>query len=63
MRHTQPLTADEQRIDSVLRDRHRSHADQDKALTLFRLAQRESSDRPKLLERTADILLGSTVDG
>lgn len=58
MRHTQPLTADEQRIDDALRSQHRSHADQDRALTLFRMAHRGPRDARVLrLERVADLLV------
>jgi hypothetical protein len=57
VRHTQPLTADEQRIDVVMRKAHRTHADQDAALSLFRLAQLQRDKREVLLERTADLLL------
>jgi hypothetical protein len=42
MRHTQPLTAEEQRIDLAMRKEHRSHAQQDAALSSYRLAQRVS---------------------
>lgn len=58
MRHTQPLTADEQRIDELLRSQHRSHVDQDKALTLFRMAHRGTREvRAQRLERVADYLV------
>lgn len=58
MRHTQPLTADEQRIDDALRAQHRSHVDQDKALTLFRMARRGTQEtRAERLERVADLLV------
>jgi hypothetical protein len=55
MRLTQPLTADESRIDLALRKQYRKHADQDRALTLFRMA-RKTSDQ-SMLERVADLLL------
>lgn len=61
MRHTQPLTADEQRVDEVMRKQHRSHAEQDAALSCYRLAQRQPSNRSALLERTADFLLGGSA--
>lgn len=58
MRHTQPLTADEQRVDSAMRKQHRTHAAQDEALILFRLARRDRLDvRSERLERVADLLL------
>ena len=56
MRHTQPLTADEERIDSALRKQHRTHADQDRALTLYRAALRFNDERS--FERVADLMLG-----
>jgi hypothetical protein len=56
------LTADEQKVDSALRIQHRTHADQDAALTLFRLAHRASSDvRSERLERVADLLVGKEL--
>jgi len=61
MRHTQPMTAEEQRIDQAMRKEHRSHAQQDAALSAFRLAQIQPSSRPALLERTEDLLLGGSV--
>jgi hypothetical protein len=57
VRHTQPLTADENRIDEVMRKQHRSHAQQDGALSAFRLAQLKREQRELLLERTADFIL------
>jgi hypothetical protein len=58
MRHTQPLTADEQRIDAALAKGHRSHAECDKALTAYRYALRTPAHRARELERVADMLLG-----
>ena len=58
MRHTQPLTAEEDRVDRAMRSQHRSHAEQDRALTEFRLARLRSSDRSDRLTRVADLLLG-----
>jgi hypothetical protein len=58
MRHTQPLTADEQRIDAALAAGRRSHAERDKALTAYRYALRTPAYRARELERVADILLG-----
>jgi hypothetical protein len=61
MRHTQPLTADEERVDLVLRRQHRSHAVQDEALTRYRMAKRYTNGdvRSRHLERCADLMLGS----
>lgn len=61
MRHTQPLTAEEQRVDAAMRGMHRSDAQRDMALTCYRLAQRSTRDRVRLLERTADLILGEEV--
>jgi hypothetical protein len=58
MRHTQPLTADEQRIDAALVAGRRSHAERDRALTTYRYALRVSAHRARELERVADMLLG-----
>ena len=58
MRYCQPLTADESVIDLALRKQHRSHADQDRALSEYRLALRFVEERPQRLERVADLLLG-----
>lgn len=58
MRYCQPLTPDENAIDLALRKQHRSHADQDRALSEYRLAVRFRKDRPQRLERVADLLLG-----
>lgn len=58
MRHTQPLTADEDRIDSALRKQHRTHAEQDEALTRYRLALVMRRDVSRNCERVADLLLG-----
>lgn len=58
MRHTQPLTAEEQRIDQAMRKEHRSHAQQDAALSAYRLAHRFADQRERMLERTADLMLG-----
>jgi hypothetical protein len=60
VRYTQPLTADEERIDSALRLQHRSHADQDTALQLYRIAQRSDAFRTHHLTRVADLLLGES---
>ena len=61
MRHTQPLTAEEQRVDQAMRKQNRFHAQQDAALSCYRLAQRQPENRPALLERTADLMLGVSV--
>lgn len=61
MRHTQPLTAEENAIDAAMRQQHRSHAEQDKALSQYRLAIRAKADRPEQLERVADLLLGRSA--
>jgi hypothetical protein len=58
MRHTQPLTADEERIDSALRKQHRTHAQQDEALTRYRLAVVLNRDHAFNVERVADLMLG-----
>lgn len=58
MRHTQPLTADEQRIDAALARGRRSLAERDKALTAFRYALFVPAHRTRELERVADMLLG-----
>ena len=59
MRHTQPMNAEEQRVDSVMREQHRSHAEQDAALTLYRMAQRaERGVRSERLDRVASLLTG-----
>lgn len=59
MRQIQPLTAEESRVDLAMRKLHRTHAAQDAALTLFRLAYRARSDvRSQRLESVADLLLG-----
>lgn len=58
MRYCQPLTPDECDIDLALRKQHRSHADQDRALSEYRLAVRFAKERPQRLERVADLLLG-----
>lgn len=57
MRHTQPLTADEQRIDLALSKQCRSHAERDLALTRFRMALRARHQRSHQLEQVADLLL------
>ncbi|MET4567810.1 hypothetical protein [Rhodanobacter soli] len=59
MRHTQPMTAEEQRIDQAMRKEHRSHAQQDAALSAFRLAQLVAAQRAPMLERAADLMLGA----
>jgi len=61
VRHTQPFTAEEQRIDQAMRKQHRSHAQQDAALSTFRLAQLQRDKREALLERTADLLLNRSA--
>jgi hypothetical protein len=58
MRHTQPLTADEERIDAALRKQHRTHAQQDEALTRYRLAVVLDRDPTANLGRVADLILG-----
>lgn len=60
MRHTQPLTAEEQRIDAAIRARGGSHANQDEALTRYRLAQRAVSNatRYENLSSVANLVLG-----
>lgn len=58
MRHTQPLTTEENRVDIAMRKQHRSHAQQDAALSAFRLAHLRSDQRESMLERTADLMLG-----
>lgn len=59
MRHTQPLTAEEQRVDTAMRTQGRTHAEQDAALTMYRMAQRaEQGVRAERLERVADLLTG-----
>jgi hypothetical protein len=59
MRRTQPLTADEQRIDSAMRSQRRTHEEQDAALTMYRMAQRaEQGVRCERLERVGDLLTG-----
>lgn len=59
MRHTQPMTAEESRVDLVMRKQHRTHAEQDAALTLFRLAHLSCLDvRSERLESVANLLLG-----
>ena len=58
------MTADESRIDAALRKQHRTHAEQDQALTMFRLAHRQPLDvRSDRLERVADILVGERAGG
>ncbi|GGY20825.1 hypothetical protein GCM10008098_11850 [Rhodanobacter panaciterrae] len=52
------MTAEEQRIDQAMRKEHRSHAQQDAALSAFRLAHLRSDKRESMLERTADLMLG-----
>ncbi len=61
MRHTQPMTADESRLDLAMRKQCRTHAEQDAALSAFRLAHLQPSSRPKLLERAADLLLDGSA--
>lgn len=58
MRHTSPLSAEEQRIDAALAQCHRSHAERDQALTVFRYALCTSAHRERELERVADYLVG-----
>jgi hypothetical protein len=59
MRRTQPLTADEQRVDFAMRNQHRTHVDQDLALTMYRMAQRaQQGVREERLERFATLLTG-----
>lgn len=58
MRHTQPLTAHENQIDLALRKEHRTHAEQDKALVLFRMSLLSHGvERNRLLEQTASHIL------
>lgn len=59
MRQTQPLNVDESRLDLAMRTQRRSHAEQDRALTLYRAARSSSDDL--LLERVADLLLEKTL--
>jgi len=63
MRHTQPMTADEQRIDAALAKLNRTHAERDLALTRFRFALLRRDVRPVELERVADLLTGSVFHG
>lgn len=58
MRHTQPMTAEELRVDAAMRRQSRTHEQQDKALTLYRVALMRRDARAVLLERTADLILG-----
>jgi hypothetical protein len=58
VRHTQPLSAEEQRIDVALARCHRSHAERDQALTAFRYAFCTPAHRERELERVADYLVG-----
>ena len=59
MRHTQPLSSDEQLVDVAIRKRGGSHSEQDRALTLYRMAQRRGDvTRYVHLERVADLVLG-----
>lgn len=59
MRHTQPLTLEEERIDVAMRKQHRTHLDQDLALTMYRMAQRaQQAVRAERLEDVATLLTG-----
>ncbi|WP_266170765.1 hypothetical protein [Dyella subtropica] len=61
MRTTQPLNAEEQRIDTAMRERRRPQAECDAALIQFRLAElrpRKSIEHAEALERCADLLTG-----
>lgn len=60
MRHTQPLTAEEQCVDAAIRARGGSHAHQDEALTRYRLGRSSSNcvTRDVNLSRVADLMLG-----
>jgi hypothetical protein len=61
MRHTHPLSADEQRIDAAMAHEHRSHAERDQALTTYRYALLHAPSRDQQLERVADLMLGEGV--
>lgn len=58
MRHTQPLTLEEEKLDLALRQMKRSHVEQDMALTQFRLAGLRPATRPDHLLACTDLLLG-----
>lgn len=60
MRYTQPLTADEQSVDAAMRQQHRSECEQDRALTLYRMARRASTKEAatERLDRVAELLTG-----
>lgn len=59
MRHTQPLTLEEERIDLAMRKQHRTHQEQDLALTMYRIAQRaQRAVRAQSLEDVATLLTG-----
>jgi hypothetical protein len=58
MRHTQPLTLEEEKLDIALRQMKRSHVEQDMALTRFRLARLQPVSRPDHLLACTDLLLG-----
>lgn len=58
MRHTQPLTAEEQRLDAALRREGRTDRDADLAMTCYRVAQYSARDRDAMAQRVADVLLG-----
>jgi len=58
MRHTRPLSAEEERVDLAMRKQRRTHAEQDRALTEFRFARLRAAERSERLARVADLLLG-----
>lgn len=62
MRSTQPLSVDESRIDAAMREQRRSHAEQDAALQIYRMARKaEQGVRSERLERVADLLVGGSL--
>lgn len=60
MRHTQPLNAEEQRVDAAMRNQHRTHAECDEALQWYRLSCAAASRAlaTERLEKVADLLTG-----
>jgi hypothetical protein len=61
MRHTQPLSLEEGKLDLALRQMKRSHVEQDMALTQFRLAALRPLSRPDHLLACTDLLLGEVL--
>jgi hypothetical protein len=61
MRYTQPLTAQEEQVDFAMRSQGRTHAEMDRALTEFRLAQLRAKERSERLVKVADLLLGVSL--